>query len=63
MNCVCVENNYNNTNFTVGKNYEYKLDGHIRTDWANMWIKDYKAFEIENGVFECGLCKFRVDGE
>lgn len=60
MQCICIENNYNNTNFTVGKIYEYKEDGHIRTDCGNMWIKSYKPFQIEDNIFECVMCKFQV---
>lgn len=60
MQCICIENNYNNTNFTVGKIYEYKEDGYIRTNWGNMWTKSYKPFKIEDNTFECGMCKFRT---
>lgn len=56
--CICIENNYNNSNFTVGRKYEYKEDGHIETDCGGMWIKHYEPFKINNGVFECGMCRF-----
>lgn len=60
MNSICIENNYNNTNFTVGKMYEYKENGRIRTDCGNMWTKNYEPFKIIDNVFECGMCKFQI---
>lgn len=61
MNCICIENNHNNSNFTVGRKYEYKEEGYIRTNWGGMWAKSHEPFKIINNVFECGLCKFKIN--
>jgi hypothetical protein len=63
MKAKCIENECNNTNFTIGKTYELS-EKWIRTDCSGMCchFKDYnkpKSFNI-GSTFYFGMCKFKI---
>lgn len=63
MKAACIENKFNNSNFTVGKVYEMHKGG-IRTDYSGIFtsFKDYnkpKNFNV-GSIFDFGLCKFEI---
>lgn len=55
MKVECIENKYNNGNFTLNKVYKIK-DGMITCDFVHLSLADTK---IEDS-FEFAFCKFRV---
>ena len=63
MIAKCIENKYNNTNFTKDKEYELSHDG-IRCDWGGMWTKfrdwDKPTNFTFGSIFEFAMCKFQV---
>lgn len=63
MKAKCIENKFNNTNFTIGETYELSKNA-IRTNWARMWTPfEYynkpKCFNIGD-IFDFGMCKFEI---
>ena len=63
MKAKCINNDENNTNFTVGKDYELYESG-IRTDWAKMWTYFYdwnKPVCFDTGSkFNFARCTFQI---
>lgn len=64
MFCICIENKYNNTNFTQDKIYEMNKKIGVRCDWGDMWchFEDWNrptSFDF-GSIFEFGLCKFKI---
>lgn len=65
MRVKCKENNSNNTNFTVGKEYELSHNG-VRCNLRDMLIhfEDYdrpRSFTI-GIIFDFAMCKFEIVG-
>lgn len=63
MKVKCIENKFDNTNFTQGKEYEASPNG-IRSDWGGMWtgFKDWnkpKSFKVGD-IFEFAMCRFEI---
>ena len=59
--CKCIENKHNNTNFTVGKTYNVKINSpYIETNC--LWVSNYESIiPDEDGNFQVGMCKFKIE--
>lgn len=63
MRAKCIDNRYNNSNFTKDKEYEMSYNG-VRCNWGGMWTKFrdwYKPNNFDVGsIFEFAMCKFQI---
>ena len=63
MKAKCIDNRYNNSNFTKDKEYEMSYNG-VRCDWGGMWTK-FRDWDKPNNfdvgsIFEFAMCKFQI---